>query len=107
MLVHDRRTRVNAHRVVADLPQYLQPGDLLVLNDTRVRPWRLRGTRTTGGAVECLLLRVEGSAGEAFVKPSKKLHRGDTLSMEAGAVDLILREPLGGGRWLVELHAAA
>lgn len=107
MLVHDRRTRVNAHRVVADLPQYLQPGDLLVLNDTRVRPWRLRGTRATGGAVECLLLRVEGNAGEAFVKPSKKLHRGEVLSMEAGAIDLILREPLGGGRWLVELHAAA
>ncbi|HZN38413.1 MAG TPA: S-adenosylmethionine:tRNA ribosyltransferase-isomerase, partial [Planctomycetota bacterium] len=73
MLVHDRRTRVNAHRVVADLPQYLQPGDLLVLNDTRVRPWRLRGTRTTGGAVECLLLRMQGNGGEAFVKPSKKL----------------------------------
>jgi len=106
MLVHDRRTRVNAHRVVADLPQYLQPGDLLVLNDTRVRPWRLRGTRTTGGAVECLLLRMQGNGGEAFVKPSKKLHRGDVLAMEAGALDLILREPLGGGRWLVELRAA-
>jgi S-adenosylmethionine:tRNA ribosyltransferase-isomerase len=107
MLVHDRRTRVNEHRVVADLPQYLQPGDLLVLNDTRVRPWRLRGTRATGGAVECLLLRIEGNAGEAFVKPSKKLHRGDELSMEGGAVRLMLRDPLGGGRWSVELRAAA
>src|SRR5262245_41828829 len=105
MLVHDRGTRVNAHRVVADLPQYLRPGDLLVLNDTRVRPWRLRGKRASGGAVECLLLRVQGDAGEAFVKPSKKLHRGDVLSMEGGAVDLVLREPLGGGRWSVELRA--
>jgi S-adenosylmethionine:tRNA ribosyltransferase-isomerase len=107
MLVHDRATRGNEHRTVADLPQYLRAGDLLVLNDTRVRPWRMRGTRATGGAVECLLLRVQGDVGEAFVKPSKKLHRGDELSMEDGAVTLILREPLGGGRWSVELRAAA
>ncbi|HEX6812978.1 MAG TPA: tRNA preQ1(34) S-adenosylmethionine ribosyltransferase-isomerase QueA [Planctomycetota bacterium] len=106
MLVHDRRTRGDSHTVVADLPQYLHRGDLLVLNDTRVRPWRLRGTRATGGAVECLLLCLEGGRGEAFVKPSKKLRAGDTLSMEAGAVQLILREPLGGGRWSVELRAA-
>jgi S-adenosylmethionine:tRNA ribosyltransferase-isomerase len=106
LLVHDRGTRVNAHRVVADLPQYLRPGDLLVLNDTRVRPWRLRGTRATGGAVECLLLRVQGDAGEAFVKPSKKLRPGDELSMEGGRLALILRESFGGGRWSVELRAA-
>ena len=58
MLVHDRGTRATQHRIVRDLPELLAPGDLLVLNNTRVRPWRLRGRRRTGGAVECLLLRL-------------------------------------------------
>lgn len=104
LFVHDRSSRRNEHRIFADLPTFLRAGDLLVLNDTRVRPWRLRGRRPTGGAVECLLLRLEGHAGEAFVKPSKKLHAGDWLEME-GILDLLLVEPLGGGRWRVELAA--
>ena len=103
MLVHDRETRRTAHRIVADLPDVLAPGDLLVCNDTRVRPWRLRGRRDTGGAVECLLLRVENEVGEAFLKPSKKLRPGDRLPMEDGAVQLELEEALGGGRWRVRL----
>ncbi len=103
LLVHDRRARTNEHCVVADLPGFLRPGDLLVLNDTSVRPWRLRGQRATGGAVECLLLRLAGRRGEAFVKPSKKLRAGDTLVMEAGALRLILCESLGGGRWSLEV----
>lgn len=104
LFVHDRANRANRHLVVADLPDILEPGDLLVLNDTRVRPWRLRGSRDTGGAVECLLLRLNGQAdagwqGEGFVKPSKKLRAGDRLPMEDGSVQLELLEALGGGRW--------
>lgn len=105
LLVHDRATRLDEHRTIADLPQFLRAGDLLVLNDTRVRPWRLRGRRPTGGAVECLLLQFDGARGEAFVKPSKKLRAGDWLDMEGAAIDLLLVEPLGGGRWRVELTA--
>ena len=105
LLVLDRGTGDTEHRVFRELPQFLRPGDLLVLNDTRVRPWRLRGVRPTGGACECLLLRLEGTRGEGYVKPSKKLRVGDTLRMEQGALELRLVESLGGGRWVLELAA--
>lgn len=106
MLVHQRDNRSSQHRVVADLPELLEPGDLLVLNDTRVRPWRLRGRRATGGGVECLLLSLVDDVGEAFVKPSKKLRVGDRLPMEDGSVTIELLAALGGGRWRLRLAAA-
>jgi S-adenosylmethionine:tRNA ribosyltransferase-isomerase len=105
LFVHERATRTNQHRVVADLPSLLRRGDLLVLNDTRVRPWRLKGRRATGGGVECLLLSLVGDVGEAFVKPSKKLRVGDRLPMEDGSVTLELLESLGGGRWRLRVEA--
>ena len=105
LLVFDRRTGSAEHRTFRDLPGFLRSGDLLVLNDTRVRPWRLRGKRATGGAVECLLLSLSGDCARAFVKPSKKLRAGDTVAMEGGALELHLVAPLGGGRWDVRLVA--
>lgn len=111
MFVHDRATGENRHLVVADLADLLKPGDLLVLNDTRVRPWRLRGQRATGGAVECLLLRLDAHGGddwqgEGFVKPSKKLRVGDQLPMEDGSVTIELLAALGGGRWRLRVSSA-
>jgi len=106
LFVHERASRRDEHAHVFDLPRFLRPGDLLVLNDTKVMPWRLRGRRATGGAVECLLVQVEGEAGEAFVKPSNKLRVGELVAMEGGAIELELREALGGGRWRVGLRAA-
>ncbi len=105
LLVHHRATGVTEHRGFRELPSFLRPGDLLVLNDTRVRPWRLRGVRATGGACECLLLRLDGQRGEGYVKPSKKLRPGDTVVMEGGALALRLLEALGGGRWTMALTA--
>lgn len=106
LLVLDRTNGRVEHRVFHELTAYLRPGDLLVVNDTRVQPWRLRGHRGTGGAVECRLLRLDGTAGEAFVKPSKKLRPGEELPMEGGAIRLRLDAALGGGRWRVTLAAA-
>ena len=106
LLVHSRASRSTEHTTIAELPRLLRAGDLLVLNDTRVVPWRLCGKRDTGGAVECLLVRVEGELGEAFVKPSKKLRVGDVVPMEDGAIQLQLLASLGGGRWQVGLRAA-
>src|SRR5438093_12397498 len=62
-LLHlDRQTGAITHRTVAALPDLLQPGDLLVVNNTRVFPARLVGRRVpSGGAVECLLVRRVGS----------------------------------------------
>ena len=105
LYVLDRQRADAEHTVVAELGRYLRPGDLLVLNDTRVMPWRLRGRRATGGAVECLLVKLDGERGEAFVKPSKKLRPGDEVPMEGGAVLLQLVERLQEGRWQVALRA--
>ena len=65
-LLHlDRATGARAHGAIRDLPARLAPGDLLVVNATRVLPARLRGERATGGAVEALvLLPVVACSGE-------------------------------------------
>ena len=64
------------HRHVSDLPDLLQPGDLLVVNETRVIPARLKLTRSTGGAAEVLLLETidpDRRVWEALIRPGKKL----------------------------------
>jgi len=65
LLVLDRETGAVTHRVFAQLPQELRAGDLLVLNDAKVLPVRLRGTKPTGGRVEVLLIESTGEAGGA------------------------------------------
>jgi S-adenosylmethionine:tRNA ribosyltransferase-isomerase len=72
------------HRFFRDLPEYLTPKDVLVLNDTRVIPARLRGRKPTGGVAEVLLLRSIGSTGEeerweALVRPGRRVRRGTAL----------------------------
>jgi S-adenosylmethionine:tRNA ribosyltransferase-isomerase len=106
LCVYDRATGGVAHRVFRDLPERLLPGDLLVVNDTRVRPWRLCGRRASGGRVEVLLLRLSGAAGEGLVRPSKKMRPGAVLAMEGGAIRLTVGADLGAGRWAVTLAAA-
>lgn len=77
-----------AHRSVADLPRLLGPGDVLVVNDTRVIPARLLLAKETGGQVEVLLLAPEPAAGEgiwqALVRPGRRLRPGVRL-LPAGA----------------------
>jgi S-adenosylmethionine:tRNA ribosyltransferase-isomerase len=71
-----------SHRHVADLPEFLQPGDLLVLNETRVIPARLRLQKPTGGAVEVLLLEcIDETQAQwtALVRPSRKLPFGTEI----------------------------
>ncbi|MEO6988301.1 MAG: tRNA preQ1(34) S-adenosylmethionine ribosyltransferase-isomerase QueA [Aquihabitans sp.] len=68
------------HRTVADLADLLDPGDLLVVNDTRVIPARLHLRKPTGGAVEVLLLaRRPGGDWEALVRPSRRVADGSVL----------------------------
>ncbi len=79
------------HRHVRDLAEFLRPGDLLVVNDSKVIPARLRLHRGSGGAAEVLLLEpVGGSDGdrrvwEALVRPGKKLKIGEQLFTDDGA----------------------
>ena len=78
LLVTDRKTGAVRHDVFKNIPSYLKPGDCLVLNDTKVIPARLFGTRQdTGAAVEILLLtRKSDTDWECIVKPGKKCRVG-------------------------------
>lgn len=72
------------HRVVADLDSLLGPGDLLVVNDTRVIPARLHLHKATGGAVEVLLLEHRGDGEwEALVRPGRRVPPGTVLTIDA------------------------
>jgi len=78
LLVIHRTTRTMEHRVFSDLPEYLRPGDTLFRNNAAVLPARLSATRTTGGRVECLLLRptTEDNVWWCLLRPGKKLPVG-------------------------------
>jgi S-adenosylmethionine:tRNA ribosyltransferase-isomerase len=98
LLVYRRSSGEIEHRVVSELPEILC-GELVVVNDTRVVPGRLRLRRSSGGAVEVLLLEAVDDEGtwEALARPSGRLRPGEDL----GEVRLL--EALGEGRWLVRL----
>ncbi|QAY65181.1 tRNA preQ1(34) S-adenosylmethionine ribosyltransferase-isomerase QueA [Paenibacillus protaetiae] len=78
LLALNKRTGEIQHRTFTDLEQYIAPGDVLVLNDTRVIPARLIGAKTdTGARAELLLLKqLEGDRWETLAKPAKRLKVG-------------------------------
>jgi S-adenosylmethionine:tRNA ribosyltransferase-isomerase len=91
---------IMAHRQVFDLPEYLQPGDLLVVNDTRVIPGRLRLNRSSGGNVEVLLLdplTTDSRRWSALVKPGGKLKDGEVLRHLDTGSECIFRGRLESG----------
>ena len=90
LLVLDRSIGSVGHRTVADLPELLTAGDLLVINDTRVFPARLLGHRVpSGGAVECLLLtQLEGEQWDALMHPGQKLRVGANVVFERDGLRL-------------------
>lgn len=97
------------HQTVADLPSLVGPGDLVVLNTTRVLPARLRLTKATGGAVEVLLLEPtdpEERCWEALVRPSRKVAPGTAL-VAGPDLTVVVGDDLGQGRRRVQLEAAA
>jgi S-adenosylmethionine:tRNA ribosyltransferase-isomerase len=101
LLVFERLTGEVRHRRFRELPEELS-GELVVVNDTRVVPTRLRLERPGGGAAEVLLLERLNGAGEweGLARPTRKLRAGQRL----GAVELI--EHLGEGRWRLRLEGA-
>ena len=98
LLVYDRGAGTIAHRGFRDLPDLVPAETLVVVNDTRVVPARLRLQRPGGGDAEVLLLEPAGDGcWEALARPSRRLRPG----MRLGPVSLV--ESQGGGRWRVRL----
>lgn len=105
LMVVDRRSHEVGEGVFRDLARFLEPGDLLVANDTKVIPARLRGNKETGGRAEVLLLRRESAAcWEALVRSSKRPRPGTRIVFgEAGAARLI--DARGAGVYGIRLEA--
>ena len=103
LLTLDKRTGEIGHHHFYDLPQFLRPGDCLVLNDSRVLPARLLGRREpTGGACEVVLLIDRGeNVWECLVRPGKKLREGAKLSFGDGALTAEVTAVLEGGNRLI------
>ena len=106
LLVLDKDTGAWVHRHFYDLPDYLRPGDCLILNNSRVLPARLLGHRLPGGgACEILLLIDRGeNTWECLVRPGKKLRTGARVSFGDGQLTAEITEELPGGNRLVHFE---
>ena len=102
LLVLNKNTGAWQHRHFYDLPEYLRPGDCLILNNSRVLPARLLGHRLRGGACEVLLLIDRGNkTWECLVRPGKRMRTGAKLSFGDGELTAEVVEELPGGNRLV------
>src|SRR5215831_468950 len=117
-LLHlDRRTGVRTQSTIEQLPTYLDAGDVVVLNNTKVFPARLRGRRSpSGGAVECLLVkRLSAAEGpeevwEALMHPGQKLAPGARVVFESAGAERLHGEVLARhfhGRRSIRLWTAS
>lgn len=106
LLVLDKDSGAWEHRHFFDLPEYLRPGDCLILNNSRVLPARLLGQRLPGGgACEVLLLIDRGDkTWECLVRPGKHLREGARLSFGGGELLAEVTSVLDGGNRLVRFN---
>jgi S-adenosylmethionine:tRNA ribosyltransferase-isomerase len=99
-LLVDRGAAPPEHRHVSDLPDLLRPGDVVVVNESRVVPARIRLRRTTGGAVELLLLEpltADRTTWEALVRPARKLRVGEELGARDGRPLVVVGQRTASG----------
>ncbi len=105
LMVLDRETGEVTHKHFYDILDYLNPGDCLVMNDSRVLPARLLGHRPTGGAVEVLLLRDLGDKSwECLVKPGRKMQVGGEVIFGDGELTATVEEVKEDGNRIVRFH---
>lgn len=105
LLVMDRKTGEVQHQHFYNIIDHLQPGDCLVMNDSRVLPARLLGHRPTGGAVELLLLRDIGDKKwECLAKPGRKLQKGQKVIFGNGELTATVIDVQADGNRVVEFH---
>ena len=103
LMVLDKETGAVSHHVFREITSFLNPGDCLVLNNTKVIPARLMGVREeTGGAVEVLLLkRHAGDVWECLVKPGKKARPGTRLAFGEGLLHAQVEDVVEDGNRLI------
>ena len=105
LLVVDKKTGALEHKSFRDLPSLLRKGDCLVLNDSRVLPARLLGSRESGGAVEILLLKDLGeNRWECLSRPGRKTRPGTKLIFGNGELKAEVKEVTEGGNRIVEFY---
>lgn len=106
LMVLDRKTQTIEHKIFKDILDYLEPGDCLVRNNTKVIPARLYGKKQeTCANVEFLLLkRMEGDIWEVMVKPGKKLMPGTKVTFGEGLLQAEILEKLEGGNRKVKFE---
>lgn len=98
LMVLNRQKETIEHKVFRDILDYLQPGDCLVRNNTKVIPARLYGKKETGANVEFLLLnRIEGDLWEVMVRPGRKLPVGTKVAFGEGLLEAEILEILNDG----------
>ncbi|WP_100488697.1 tRNA preQ1(34) S-adenosylmethionine ribosyltransferase-isomerase QueA [Sporolactobacillus pectinivorans] len=105
MVLNPNTDRI-AHHHFTEIVDYLNPGDCLVLNDTKVLPARLIGHKEeTGAKIELLLLKqTEGDSWECLAKPAKRVHEGERVMFGDGRLEAICTEELDEGRRIVSFH---
>ena len=104
-MVLDKENKTIDHKIFRDVIDYLNPGDCLVINDTKVIPARLYGKKDTGANVEFLLLKIlEGDEWEAMVRPGNKLKVGTKVEFGEGILKAEILEVLPGGNRKVKFE---
>ena len=106
LMVLNKESGEITHRIFHDITEYLQPGDCLVINDTKVIPARLIGTKEdTGAHIEILLLkRKENDIWETLVKPGKKCRPGARVVFGNGELKAEIVDVLEDGNRLVHFE---
>ena len=103
LMVLDKANKTINHRIFKNVIDYLNEGDCLVINNTKVIPARLYGKKETGAHVEFLLLkRIEGDTWEAIVRPGSKLKQGAKVFFGDGILEATVLEVLENGNRKVE-----
>ena len=105
LMLLDKKSGAMEHRHFYELPQFLQPGDCLVLNDSRVLPARLIGQRASGGSVELVLLRDLGDdCWECLSRPGRKTRPGTELFFGNGELSAVVEQVAEGGNRIVRFR---
>ena len=106
LMILNRQTQKISHKIFKDIIDYLEPGDCLAINNTKVIPARLYGTKEgTNANIEILLLKkIKNDTWEAIVKPGKKLRTGAKVSFGNGLLKAQIKDILENGNRIIEFY---